>query len=752
MSQKILDFNQETTNKHMKYEGEQKSIAEFVEKSYLNYAMYVILDRALPSIGDGLKPVQRRIIYAMSELGLKDTAKHKKSARTVGDVLGKFHPHGDSACYEAMVLMAQDFSYRYPLIDGQGNWGSIDDPKSFAAMRYTESKLSKFSQLLLEELKFGTVDWVDNFDGSLQEPKFLPAKVPHILLNGSSGIAVGMATDIPPHNLGEVLNAAIALIKDPKLSVQKICEFIPSPDFPTPSQIITAKEDLLAMYETGAGQFKARAIYQHLGNTIEITSLPYQISSTKILEQIARQMQTKKLPMVIDLRDESDHTKQTSIVLELKSAKINAQEIMLHLFATTDLEKSYKINFNLIGLNGKPKVKNLKEILTEWLSFRIDTIKRKLSFKLNKILDRLHLLEGLYICYLNLDEVIRIIREEEAPKKVLVVTFNLTEIQAEAILETKLRHLAKLEEMKLLTEKSELQKEQKELELLLNNEKEFNTYFIAELKQIKTDFADNRISTIKQDIEAKSFTEETLVQSETITIILSNQNWVRSAKSRVVGSELNYSSQDKFYLQAVGNSKNQALFFDSKGRVFSIEGYKLPSARGYGEPLSVFFNNFDKIKQIILAKSATKIFLASTDGYGFYSKYEDLISKNKLGKQILNCKTDESLIAACNLDDADALVCLITSDSKALSFSYSELPELAKGRGHKLISLSKGAKVLGSFVISPKQKVIITTNKSAKTFDYKKTQAFLGKRAGKGVEISPKIQEIQSIETIDTNL
>ncbi|MBN2865622.1 MAG: DNA topoisomerase IV subunit A, partial [Thiotrichales bacterium] len=577
------------TQQTINYEGiEQRTVAEFTEKAYLDYAMYVILDRALPHIGDGLKPVQRRIIFAMSELGLKASAKHKKSARTVGDVLGKFHPHGDSACYEAMVLMAQDFSFRYPLVDGQGNWGSVDDPKSFAAMRYTEAKLSRFSQLLLEETGQGTVDWAPNFDGSLQEPTVLPARVPHVLLNGTSGIAVGMATDIPPHNLREVVNACVALLDNPNLTVAELAQWIPAPDYPNQALVITPKAELLRLYETGNGSVRQRASYfVEEGVNVVIEALPFQVSGAKVLEQIAAQMRAKKLPMVVDLRDESDHQNPIRLVVELRSKRIDVETAMLHLFATTDLERSYRVNLNVIGLNGRPQVKNLKTMLSEWLVYRLETVRRRLQYRLDKVLERLHILDGLLIAFLNIDEVIAIIRAEDKPKPVLMARFGLTDVQAESILELKLRHLAKLEEMRIRAEQAELEAERQKLEKILNSPTRLKTLVKNELLADAQAYGDERRSPLIQGRAAQAMSEQDLLPSETVTVVLSENGWIRAAKGHDIdGMSLSYKSGDAFLDQAIGHSRQMAIFLDNTGRSYSLPAHTLPSARSHGEPLT----------------------------------------------------------------------------------------------------------------------------------------------------------------------
>src|SRR3990167_5680496 len=559
---------------------EQIPLREYAEKAYLDYSMYVILDRALPYLGDGLKPVQRRIIYAMSELGLNSNAKFKKSARTVGDVLGKFHPHGDSACYEAMVLMAQPFSYRYTLVDGQGNWGAQDDPKSFAAMRYTDARLSRYSEVLLTELGQGTVDWVPNFDGTLNEPATLPARLPNILLNGTTGIAVGMATDVPPHNLREVATACVRLLDEPNATVEQLCEHVLGPDYPTEAEIITPRADLLKIYETGKGSVRMRAVYRIEDGDIVVTALPHQVSGSKVLEQIAGQMQAKKLPMVADLRDESDHEHPCRIVIIPRSNRVDADELMQHLFATTELESSYRVNINIIGLDGKPQVKNLRELLSEWLVFRIGTVRRRLQFRLDKVERRLHLLDGLLIAFLNLDEVIHIIRTEDQPKAVLMARFGLTDGQAKYILETRLRQLARLEEMQIRGEQEALAKEQAKLQSLLGSETKLRKLVRTELLADAETYGDTRRSPIVSRSEAKALSETELMPTELVTVVLSEKGWVRCGKSHDIDATgLSYKAGDGYKIGAPGRSNQFAVFIDSTGRSYSLAAHSLPSAR-----------------------------------------------------------------------------------------------------------------------------------------------------------------------------
>jgi len=670
---------------------ERRSMADFTEKAYLDYSMYVIMDRALPHIGDGLKPVQRRIIYAMSELGLDADAKHKKSARTVGDVLGKYHPHGDSACYEAMVLMAQPFSYRYPLVDGQGNWGAPDDPKSFAAMRYTEARLSRYSEVLLNELGLGTVDWVPNFDGTLNEPAVLPARLPNLLLNGTTGIAVGMATDIPPHNLREVAAACIRLLDDPIAGIPELLEHVPGPDFPTEAEIITPRADLRKIYETGRGSVRMRAVYRREDGDVVITALPHQVSGSKVLEQIAAQMQAKKLPMVADLRDESDHENPTRIVIVPRSNRIDADELMQHLFATTDLESSYRVNLNVIGLDGKPQVKDLRQILQEWLIYRIGTVRRRLQFRLDKVERRLHLLDGLLVAFLNLDEVIHIIRTEEHPRQALMARFELSEDQADYILETRLRQLARLEEMKIRGEQAELLKEQKRLQTLLGSDKKLRNLVRDELIKDAETYGDARRSPIVARAEAKALSETELMPTEPVTVVLSEKGWVRQAKGHDVDpTGLSYKAGDGFKAAALGRSNQFAVFIDSTGRSYSVAAHSLPSARGQGEPLTGRLTPPPgaSFECLLLPDDSGLYVLASDAGYGFVVKGEDLQAKNKAGKALISLPNGARVLSpkpVASLEDTSLAV--VTNEGRLLVFAITELPQLAKGKGNKLISI-----------------------------------------------------------------
>jgi topoisomerase-4 subunit A len=674
------------------FEGvEKRSLAEFTEEAYLNYAMYVIMDRALPHIGDGLKPVQRRILYAMSELGLKAGAKFKKSARTVGDVLGKFHPHGDSACYEAMVLMAQPFSYRYPLIQGQGNWGSPDDPKSFAAMRYTEAKLSPFSDVLLGEVGLGTVRWQPNFDGTLEEPVLLPARLPNVLLNGATGIAVGMATDIPPHNLAEVARACELLLAKPSSSLDDVLEVLPGPDFPTEAEIITPRDELRDMYETGRGSVRQRAVWRLEDGEIVITALPYQVSGAKVMEQIAAQMQAKKLPMVVDLRDESDHENPTRLVIVPRSNRVDMDAVMRHLFATTDLEKSYRVNLNMIGIDGLPRVKGLLTMLKEWLQFRRQTVRRRLQHRLDQVLERLHVLDGLLVAFLNIDEVIHIIRTEDEPRPVLMKRFALTEVQAEAILNLKLRHLAKLEEMKIRAEQDELGKERDNLQLLLSSEQRLTTLIRKEIAADAKAFGDPRRSPLVERAEAKALTEADLTPSEPITVVLSEKGWVRAAKGHDVdGASLAYKSGDAFLQQAMGRSNQPVVFMDSTGRSYSLQAHTLPSARGHGEPLTGRLNPVAGagFVTVLMGAEEDRYLLATDAGYGFVCRFADMLSRQKNGKALISVPSGAKVMRPVPVTDPQSdWVAAVTTEGRLLIFDVKDLPELGKGKGNKIISI-----------------------------------------------------------------
>ncbi|HHF0443594.1 TPA: DNA topoisomerase IV subunit A [Haemophilus influenzae] len=676
---------------NINYEGiEQMPLRTFTEKAYLNYSMYVIMDRALPFIGDGLKPVQRRIVYAMSELGLNATAKYKKSARTVGDVLGKFHPHGDSACYEAMVLMAQPFSYRYPLVDGQGNWGAPDDPKSFAAMRYTESRLSKIAEILLSELGQGTVDYQPNFDGTLAEPQYLPARLPHILLNGTTGIAVGMATDIPPHNINEIADAAVMLLDNPKVGLDDVLEIVQGPDFPTEAEIISPKAEIRKIYEQGRGSIKMRATWKKEDGEIIISALPHQASPSKVIAQIADQMTAKKLPMLEDIRDEADHENPIRIVLVPRSNRVDTDALMAHLFATTDLEKSYRVNMNMIGLDHKPAVKGLLEILNEWLDFRRTTVTRRLQYRLDKVLSRLHILEGLMIAFLNIDEVIEIIRHEDDPKAELMVRFNLSDEQADAILNLRLRHLAKLEENQLKAEQDELEKERLNLEAILGSERRLNTLIKKEIQEDAKKYASPRMSQLVEREEAKMISESDMTPAEPVTVILSEMGWVRCAKGHDIDPKsLSYKAGDSYLAHACGKSNQAVVFIDSTGRSYALDPLSLPSARSQGEPLTGKLNlsTGATIEYVVMASEQQELLMASDAGYGFICKFEDLIARNKAGKALISLPENAKVLKPKTLINSTALVVAITSAGRMLIFPAQDLPVLSKGKGNKMITI-----------------------------------------------------------------
>ncbi len=674
-------------------EPELLSIAEFTEKAYLQYSMYVILDRALPFIGDGLKPVQRRIVYAMSDLGLHATAKFKKSARTVGDVLGKFHPHGDSACYEAMVLMAQPFSYRYPLIDGQGNWGSQDDPKSFAAMRYTESRLTHYAKLLLSELDQGTVEWTPNFDGTLEEPKSLPARLPNVLLNGASGIAVGMATDIPPHNAREVVNACLQLLRKKSSSVEELCEYIQGPDFPTAAEIASSREEILECYRTGLGAIRQRAKWTKQGNDIIIDALPYQTSGSKILEQLGAQLKSKKLPMVSDIRDESDHEHPTRLVIELGSRLQDSETLMQHLFATTDLEKNYRVNMNMIGLDGRPRVFNLKALLSEWIQYRLQVVRKRLEFRYGKVKDRLHILEGLLAAYLNLDEVIRIIRFSDHPFEELKSHFNLSDTQCNAILDTRLRNLARLEEMKIREEQEELHAEEKNLEKLLGSDTALIKLVRTELKEDAEKYGDDRRSVIIERPTAKALREADLISADRITVILSEQGWIRAAKGHDIdGNTLNYKTGDSYLDSTKGKSNELLLTLDSHGRTYTLPAHTLPSAKSYGEPLSSYLN--PKAGAIFLGlmmgKADTEYLLSTDKGYGIVAPLGEITSRAKAGKATLSVPKGSKVLKPCLVEEYENdFVALLTSHGRLLLLPVGLLSHASKGKGLQIIKLGK---------------------------------------------------------------
>ncbi len=732
---------------------EQQSLSSFTEKAYLDYSMYVILDRALPHIGDGLKPVQRRIVYAMSELGLSATSKHKKSARTVGDVLGKFHPHGDSACYEAMVLMAQPFSYRYPLVDGQGNWGSPDDPKSFAAMRYTESRLAAYAKVLLQELGQGTVEWVANFDGTLNEPSLLPARLPNVLLNGTTGIAVGMATDIPPHNLREVAEACVFLLENPAADVDQLLDFVPGPDFPTEAEIITPPAELRKLYETGHGSIRARGIYECEQGDIVITALPHQVSPARVLEQIAAQMQAKKLPMVEDLRDESDHENPTRLVIVPRSNRVDVEQLMNHLFATTDLERSYRANFNVIGSNGRPQVKNLRVMLGEWLAFRTDTVRRRLEWRLEKVLDRLHILDGLLIAFLNIDEVIAIIRSEDEPKPVLMARFGLSDRQAEAVLELKLRHLAKLEEMKIRGEQAELAKERDKLQKILASASQLRKLIVSELRADIETYGDDRRSPIVSRRAAQALSQTDLVPSEPITVVLSERGWVRAAKGHDVDAAgMSFKAGDGYCHAASGRSNQQAIFLDSNGRSYSIPAHTLPSARGFGEPLTGRVKTADgaSFVAVMMGDVEDRYLLSTTAGYGFVVKVEEMISRNKAGKALLTVPAGAAILPPVALrEPREDWVAAVTSEGYLLAFPVAELPELARGKGNKIIGipaakLKAGEENMAAIAVAgPGDNLKLFSGKRHIGLKRRDLEAYLGERGRRGRKLPRGFQSVQ---------
>ena len=717
------------------------SLKKYAEESYLNYAMYVILDRALPNIGDGLKPVQRRILYAMSELGLDAGSKYKKSARTVGDVIGKFHPHGDGAAYEAMVLMAQNFSFKYPLVDGQGNWGSQDDPKSFAAMRYTESKLTKFANLLISELKSGTVDWQPNFDGSLLEPVIFPSKLPSILLNGTSGIAVGMATDIPSHNINEVIDATVFLLENPKSGLGDLLKIIKGPDFSNNAPIVVSNEELEEIYSSGRGGFKAQAQWAQEKNQIIINALPYQASGSKILEQIADQMMKKKIPMIVDLSDEGDHKEPVRLVITLKSNRVNAEDVMNHLFASTDLQKSYRVNMNLISLNGGPKVFSLVELIKEWLVFRKDTVIRKLEHRLDQVNDRLHILEGLLIVYLDLDRVIKIIRESDEPKKDIIKAFKLSEIQANAILEIRLRQLAKLEQAKLEQERDVLVTEQSEIEKVLKSKTRLKTLIKNELIEIKEDFGEERKSPIKENTAAKVFSEEETIVTEPITIVLSAAGWIRSAKGHDIDpSSLSYRGEDSLQDFSRGKSNQIAVFLDSNGKAYSLPSHSLPSARGMGDPISgrVSADSGVKFISTLIGNDEDKYMIMNTAGYGYISEFKNMVSNKKSGRAFMKIPNDAELLRAIHVREDHLYIAAVSNIGRLLIFKIDELPVLGKGKGNKIINIptakfvAKEELMSHAQLISPTSSLRIESGKRFLTLKLKDLENYISSRAKRG--------------------
>jgi len=739
---------------------ETLSLRDYAEKAYLDYSMYVILDRALPHIGDGLKPVQRRIVYAMSELGLKASAKYKKSARTVGDVIGKFHPHGDSAAYEAMVLMAQDFSYRYPLIDGQGNWGSPDDPKSFAAMRYTESRLTKYADVLLGELGQGTVNWQPNFDGTLEEPTVLPAQVPNLLLNGTTGIAVGMATDIPPHNLTEVVNATIHLLENPRATVADLCAHVRGPDFPTDAEIITPADDILALYTTGKGSLKMRAAWRTEDGAVVIYALPYQVSGSKVLEQIASQMQAKKLPMVSDLRDESDHEHPTRLVVVPRSNRVDLEALMSHLFASTDLERNYRVNLNIIGIDGRPGVKSLHGILTEWLQFRRETVRRRLEHRLERVVRRLHILEGYLVAYLNIDEVIKIIREEDEPKAALMARFGISDVQAEAILELKLRNLAKLEEMKIRGEQDELNEERDTLEKTLGSDARMKTLIKKELKAVVEAHGDERRSPLVERDEARAFSELELTTSDPLTIVLSEKGWIRAAKGHDIDPvALSYKSGDSFKLAAKGRSNMPTVVFDSTGRSYSFPSHNLPSARGQGEPLTGRINppSGATFEGLLTGNPDDRFLIASDAGYGFVARFSDLLAKNKAGKALLTLpKGARVLQPAAVGKGSELLVAAATNEGRMLVFPLADLPELARGKGNKIIGIpsaraaAREEMVVGLCVMSDGDVLQVAAGKQYLKLKFTDLEHYRGERGRRGNKLPKGFQKVAGLSVVQS--
>ena len=748
----------------MKAEDKNQSISlkKYAEESYLNYAMYVILDRALPNIGDGLKPVQRRILYAMSELGLNAGAKYKKSARTVGDVIGKFHPHGDSAAYEAMVLMAQNFSFRYPLVDGQGNWGSQDDPKSFAAMRYTESKLTKFANLLLEELKFGTVDWQPNFDGSLLEPIIFPAKVPSILLNGTSGIAVGMATDIPSHNLNEVIDATVHMLENPSADLAAILKHIKGPDFSNGAKLIISNEELNEIYTTGKGGYKIQAKWTKEENQIIINALPYQASGAKILEQIADQMQNKKIPMVVDLTDEGDHEEPIRLAITMKSNRVNPDDLMNHLFASTDLQKTYRANMNLISLKGSPKVFSLVELIKEWLTFRKNTVTRKLEHRLDQVNDRLHIVEGLLIVYLDLDKVIKIIRESDEPKPEIIKYFKISEIQANAILEIKLRQLAKLEQIKLEEEKSTLVGEQKEIEKILGSSSRLKTLIKKELLEIKAEYGDDRNSPIEASSDAKVFSEEETLVTEPITVILSSAGWIRSAKGHEIDPiSLNYRCDDSLQDFCRGRNNQNAVFLDSQGKAYSIPGHTLPSARGLGDPITgrVSADSGVEFMSTVIGNDEDKFMISNSAGYGFISEFKNMVSSKKSGKAFMKPPQGSKILKALKVEDRHNFIVAVSNIGRLLIFSLSELPILPKGKGNKIINVPKAKFESGEEFVSAvalladTSSLRIESGKRFLTLKIKDLENYISSRAKRGNMLPQGYRKVDSMsEEIDSKL
>jgi topoisomerase-4 subunit A len=734
---------------------EQVSLKTYAEKAYLDYSMYVILDRALPHVGDGLKPVQRRIVYAMSELGLKATAKFKKSARTVGDVIGKFHPHGDSAAYEAMVLMAQSFSYRYPLVDGQGNWGSPDDPKSFAAMRYTESRLTAYAEVLLGELGQGTVDWTPNFDGTMDEPAFLPAQVPNILLNGTTGIAVGMATDVPPHNLREVVAATVRLLESPKSTVAELCEHVLAPDFPTNAEIITPREEILALYETGRGGLRMRAVWEKDGGDIVVNALPHQVSGSKVLEQIAQQMQARKLPMVADLRDESDHENPTRLVIIPRSNRVDLESLMSHLFASTDLERSYRVNLNMIGIDGRPGVKSLDRILREWLKFRTVTVRRRLEYRLDRVLKRLHILDGYLVAFLNIDEVIHIIRTEDKPKPALMQRFKISDIQAEAILDLKLRHLAKLEEISIRAEQDDLQKERDQLQKVLGSDARLKTLIKKELLAVAETYGDERRSILVERGEAKAFSELELLTADPTTVVVSQKGWIRAAKGHDIDpTSLSYKSGDGYKMCAFGRTNQPVVILDSTGRAYTVPSHNLPSARGQGEPVTGRINppSGATFEGLMMGAEDALFLLASDAGYGFVAKLGDLQTKNRAGKAAITLPKGGQVLQPAAIGSVDdSLVAAVTSEGRLLIFPLADLPQMARGKGNKIIGIpsarvqAREEFVIAIQVVTAQDTLVVYSGKRHQNFKFKDLEHYRGERGRRGNKLPRGFQKVDSM-------
>lgn len=737
------------------FEHETQSLGDFTEKAFLNYAMYVINDRALPHIGDGLKPVQRRIVYAMWAQGLNDSSKHAKSARTVGEVIGKYHPHGEQASYGAMVLMAQPFSYRYPLVNGQGNFGSPDDPKSYAAQRYTEAKLTKFAQVQLSELRQGTTDWAPNFDGTLEEPVTLPSRLPNVLLNGGTGIAVGMATDIPPHNLNEVATACIRLLDKPRSTVADLMEHIQAPDFPTGAEIISEQSDLLTMYETGRGMVRARATYEIEDGEIVITALPYQVSGSRVLEQIAAQMQAKKLPMVVDLRDESDHENPTRMVIVPRSNRVDVEPLMGHLFASTDLEKSFRLNFNVIGLNGRPEVKSLKDMLSEWLTFRTNVVLKRLQFRLDAINERLHILEGLLIAYLNLDEVIEIIRNEDAPKEKLMEKFKLSEIQANAILDLRLRQLARLEEERITTEQQELRAERSDLEKTIGSKARLKTLIKNEILADAEAFGDERRSQLVCREEAKAFSEKDLISTEPVTVVLSEKGWVRAARGHEIDpTELSYRSGDSFLSAGRGRSSEDAVFLDTSGRAYTQPAHGLPSARGQGEPLTGRLNPPQGASFVgfSIGETTQKLLVASDAGYGFIGTLGDMTTKNKAGKTLLSVPKGALALPPVPINNIEeTLVAAFSSEGRLLVFPLADLPTLGRGKGIKVINIPSARVIDRSeimqyvVVLGPEESIVVLSGKRTLNLKPSDLAHYRGERARRGLKLPRGFQKVDGV-------